>query len=183
LDTDPTPEDHHTNFERIFAKMEDTIFKNNKLSFFLHDLPELFYSDQKIRVSHLASLNLTQMASDMQVAVTQNPEYQEDADMIFTQIAKDIKNMTEYLEMYSDVQEIHDFYESWKQGKTTRMLSLDMGFYNKTFEKIQVFNNIISRLPNSNTKVGTILLETVTLKKKLTEIPIEIMDSIRNKVT
>lgn len=91
--------------------------------------------------------------------------------------------MSEYLEMYSDVQEIHDFYENWKANKTTRMVSLDMGFYNKTFEKIQVFNTIIQRLPNANTKVGTILLETVTLKKKLADIPLEIMDSIRNKVT
>lgn len=64
--------------------MEDAIFKNNKLSFFLHDLPEMFYQDGKIRVSHQAVVNLTQMVTDMHTAITTNPAYQEDAVMIFT---------------------------------------------------------------------------------------------------
>ena len=58
-----------------------------------------------------------------------------------------------------------------------------MTFYNQTFEKINEFNNIISKLPNTNTKCGSILLESVSLKKKLQEMPKSIMNSIRNKVT
>ena len=63
------------------------------------------------------------------------------------------------------------------------MKSLDMGFYNQTFEKITEFNNIIQKLPNSNTKCGSILLETMNLKKKLQDMPKQIMNSIKNKVT
>ena len=58
-----------------------------------------------------------------------------------------------------------------------------MGFYNETFERITEFNNIVNKLPSTNTKLGTILLETLTLKKKLAEMPIQIMDSIRHNVT
>jgi len=58
-----------------------------------------------------------------------------------------------------------------------------MGFYNETFEKIQYFNSIIARVPSSNTRLGTILLETMTIKKLLTEMPQAIMNSIRDNVT
>lgn len=58
-----------------------------------------------------------------------------------------------------------------------------MGFYNETFEKIQYFNQIIARVPSSNTRLGTILLETMTLKKLLLEMPQKIMNSIRHNVT
>ena len=66
LDSDPSPSAHKKNFENIFKQMEDSIFKYNKLLFFLHDLPEMFYNEQAIRVNHLAALNLTQMISDME---------------------------------------------------------------------------------------------------------------------
>lgn len=58
-----------------------------------------------------------------------------------------------------------------------------MGFYNETFEKIQKFNNIIVKVPSSNTRLGTILLETITIKKQLAEMPAQIMNSIRHNVT
>ena len=58
-----------------------------------------------------------------------------------------------------------------------------MNFYNETYEKIQQFNIIIARLPSSNTRLGTILLETISIKKQLTEMPQQIMNSIRHNVT
>lgn len=58
-----------------------------------------------------------------------------------------------------------------------------MGFYNETFEKMRQFNEIIAKVPNSNTRLGTITLETMTIKKLLTEMPQQIMNSIRHNVT
>ena len=58
-----------------------------------------------------------------------------------------------------------------------------MGGYNETLEKIQAFNVIIARVPSTNTRLGTILLETMTLRKVLTEMPQQIMNSIRHGVT
>jgi hypothetical protein len=183
LDTDPSPPEHRQNFARIFKQMEDSIFKFNKLLFFLHDLPEMFYQDAKIRVNHFAALNLTRMIGDMETAVYSDKVYKEDSDIIFRQLDKDIDIMNEYKEMYSDVQEVYDFTQEWEKGLTGRSISLDMTYYNQTFEKINEFNNIIARLPNSNTKCGSILLETITLKKTLQEMPKRINNSIRNKVT
>ena len=40
------------------------------------------------------------------------------------------------MEIYSDVQEVQDFTEEWNRGQASRQLSLNMGFYNETFEKI-----------------------------------------------
>ena len=47
-----------------------------------------------------------------------------------------------------------------------------MAGYNETLEKIQAFNAIIHKVPSWNTRLGTILLETMTLKKVLTEMPL-----------
>ena len=58
-----------------------------------------------------------------------------------------------------------------------------MNLYNETYQKIQQFNNIITRVPSSNSRLGTILFETMTIKKQLTEMPQQIMNSIRHNVT
>ena len=75
------------------------------------------------------------------------------------------------MELYSDVQEVFDFTEEWNRGQAGRQLSLNMGFYNETFGKVGKFNEIIAKVPSNNTRLGTILLETMTIKKQLTEMP------------
>ena len=45
------------------------------------------------------------------------------------------------------------------------------------------FQEMIKKVPAGNTKVGTILIETSTLKKQLTEMPRQVIDSIKNNVT
>jgi hypothetical protein len=45
------------------------------------------------------------------------------------------------------------------------------------------FNDIIESLPATQQKIGTILLETATIKKLLTDMPKLIIDSIRHNVT
>jgi len=50
-------------------------------------------------------------------------------------------------------------------------MSLEMTFYRKTWAKMDKFTEIIARVPSTHTKLGTILLETLTLKKQLNEKP------------
>jgi hypothetical protein len=45
------------------------------------------------------------------------------------------------------------------------------------------FNEIIESLPATQFKIGTILLETATIKKMLIDMPKQIIDSIRHSVT
>jgi len=42
---------------------------------------------------------------------------------------------------------------------------------------------MVDKIPNSNTKMGTILVETLSLKKYLAELPKKVIDSIRSNVT
>ena len=42
-----------------------------------------------------------------------------------------------------------------------------MGFYNETFEKMTYFETIIEKVPNTTTPLGTILMETMTIRKQL----------------
>jgi hypothetical protein len=84
---------------------------------------------------------------------------------------------------YSDVQEIKDYSDQWKQNMNTRTISLEMGFYQETYAKLRKFEAIIGTLPISHERIGTILLETATLKKLLIEMPKQIQDSIRHNVT
>ena len=58
-----------------------------------------------------------------------------------------------------------------------------MGFYGETWLKMDKFQEMIKKVPAGNTKVGTILIETSTLKKQLTEMPRQVIDSIKNNVT
>ena len=45
------------------------------------------------------------------------------------------------------------------------------------------FEEMIAKVPTVNTKIGTILIETNTLKKQLTEMPRQVIESIRHNVT
>ena len=58
-----------------------------------------------------------------------------------------------------------------------------MDFYRETWRKMEDFDEQIKRVPTVNAKVGTILIETNTLKKQLAEMPKTVIDSIRQNVT
>jgi hypothetical protein len=119
----------------------------------------------------MAQINMRRIVSEMEKTMKENSEYQSFGVAINLQLEQDIKLLKEQLEIYSDVQKVYDFTQEWNKGQSSRQLSLNMGFYNETFEKIQYFNQIIAQVPNSNTRLGTILLETITIKKQLAEMP------------
>ena len=58
-----------------------------------------------------------------------------------------------------------------------------MGFYKETWLLMDRFNEMIDKIPPGNTKLGTILVETLSLKKYLSELPKRVIDSIRHNVT
>lgn len=45
------------------------------------------------------------------------------------------------------------------------------------------FNTMIGSIPHGNTKIGIFLVETLSLKKYLAELPKMVIDSIRHNVT
>lgn len=48
LDTDPKPQEHEHIFMRLFEQMEESVFKNQALIFYMQDLTDLFFwGDQK----------------------------------------------------------------------------------------------------------------------------------------
>ena len=52
LDCDPSIEEHRGNFLELFEQAEDSIFKNQFLSFYMQDLTEFFFVHPEIAVDH-----------------------------------------------------------------------------------------------------------------------------------
>ena len=48
---------------------------------------------------------------------------------------------------------------------------MEIGAYKETLKKMNEFDKMIADVPPGNTKKGTILIETNTLKKQLIEMP------------
>lgn len=59
---------------------------------------------------------------------------------------------------------------------------MEIGAYKETLKKMNEFDKMIADVPPGNTKKGTILIETNTLKKQLIEMPRQVKDSIRQNV-
>lgn len=103
LDSDPSVQEHSSNFELIFKSMEDSIFKNSFLSFFLQDLPELFYTHPRIQVRHMAQISMRRVVTDMERMVSDDKEYRIFGEAIDFQLQQDIKQLEKQLELYSEV--------------------------------------------------------------------------------
>jgi hypothetical protein len=58
-----------------------------------------------------------------------------------------------------------------------------MSFYKETWMEMDKYTLMVENRPNSNTKIGKILVETLSLKKYLAELPKNVIDSIRSNVT
>ena len=71
--------------------MEDAIFKNSFLSFFLQDLPELFFTHPKIIVSHVAQINMRRVVTEMEKNVTEDKRYRLNSVAIEDQLNEDIE--------------------------------------------------------------------------------------------
>lgn len=177
LDSEPTMEEHAATFRKVFADMEQAIFKNQFLQFFMHDLNDLFFGK--------SSLYTRTIFENMQKVIGMNAEYHRNHAQIFACLSGDIARCQGVIASYQRLQEVHDFCLNWAQssGGDGRQASLEMGFYEETWRKVEEFTEMIRRVPAGHTKAGTILIETNTLKKQLTEMPKQVHESIRHNVT
>lgn len=58
-----------------------------------------------------------------------------------------------------------------------------MGFYKETWKKMEEFDILIRTKVPTTQRVGSILMETNTLQKQLTEMPKQVSESIKQNVT
>lgn len=98
---------------------------------------------------------------------------------ILARVQHDIAESREFLANFYETQEIHDFAEEWKKMNN---ISPEMTFYKETWEKIKTHEKIISRIPSFSNKRGTILIETLGFKNYLSELPKQVVNSIRYNV-
>jgi len=71
---------------------------------------------------------------------------------------------------------VHDWNEKREKiGKQSTNqaggISQEIEFYRMTWVKLHNLNQIIETIPSSSTKIGTIAMETATIKKMLSDMP------------
>jgi hypothetical protein len=94
-------------------------------------------------------------------------------------VQHDIAESREFVANFYETQEIHDFAQEWKKMNN---ISPEMTFYKETWEKIKIHEKLISRIPSFSNKRGTILIETLGFKNYLSELPKQVINSIRYNV-
>ena len=112
-------------------------------------------------------------------------EYHRHHGQIFDRLSSDVAKCQAAIADHPKLQEVHDFCRNWTHsGIGGGGTSLEMGFYKDTWRKIENFQDMIKKVPGGSSKrAGTILIETNTLKKQLTEMPRQVLESIRHNVT
>jgi hypothetical protein len=66
------------------------------------------------------------------------------------------------------LQEVHDFcnpLSNWTHGRKDGQISLEGGFYQETWIKMGEFTDMIAKVPGGTNRLGTLTIETNTLKK------------------
>ena len=101
----------------------------------------------------------------MQKIIDMNQEYKSNHREIFNFLERDVTECQSIIDSYKHLQEVHDFCTNWTQGKKDKQISLEMGFYRETWVKMDEFTEMIKKVPSGNTKVGSIIIDTNTLKK------------------
>eukprot|EP00347_Sterkiella_histriomuscorum_P003578 403363751 len=175
LDTDPSMEDHYASFLLIFENMEQSVYQNQTLIEFISDIITYLFKEKRIYYK-------TQF-QQMESILKQKKLHYQNNESIFETLKKDIQKCREYLEQFIPLQEIYDFAKDWEVNKKDQQLSSEMGFYKETWLLMDRYNAMIEKIPPGNTKLGTILVETLSLKKYLHELPKRVIDSIRHNVT
>jgi hypothetical protein len=82
LDSDPIMEEHLASFKKVFAEMEQAVFKNQFLQFFMHDMNDLFFG----KPTHFTKTVFEQM----QKILDMNREYRDNHTQIFSNLDRDV---------------------------------------------------------------------------------------------
>jgi len=121
----------------------------------------------------------------MEKTLDNKVDYKGFKDTIMNQLDVDINQVKGKIVAWADVEEVATFTRNWESNQNSNASTqLDTNFYKETWKTLLKFNKIIEEsLPPSYENLGTIMLETLTLRKQLQEMPRKIKDSIRQNVT
>jgi len=121
----------------------------------------------------------------MEKTLDNKVDYKGFKDTIMNQLDVDINQVKGKIVAWAEVEEVATFTRNWESNQNSNASTqLDTNFYKETWKTLLKFNKIIEEsLPPSYENLGTIMLETLTLRKQLQEMPRKIKDSIRQNVT
>ena len=119
----------------------------------------------------------------MKKVLNENPKHIFNNEQIFGTMEKDIQRCKDYMEQFKNLQEIYDFAQDWEINQRDKQISLEMSFYKETWIQMDKFALMVEEIPTANTKLGTILVETLSLRKYLSDLPKKVIDSIKSNVT
>lgn len=109
LDSDPTMAEHLAAFKKVFEDMEQAVFKNQFLQFFMHDMNDLFFGK---------STPFTRsIFENMQKILDMNRAYRENHHQIFDALHRDVEKCQGIILAHAHLQEVYDFCLPWTQPK------------------------------------------------------------------
>ena len=103
----------------------------------------------------------------MEKTLDNKVDYKGFKDTIMNQLDVDINQVKGKIVAWADVEEVATFTRNWESNQgSNASTQLDTNFYKETWKTLRKFNKIIEEsLPPSYEKLGTIMLETLTLRK------------------
>lgn len=129
LDTDPTKEEHSQSFRKLFKKVEETIFKNENLSNFMHELPSQLFDIGVSQENRLAEYVMKRSVGDMEHYLKGIVEYSNFDNQIMVQLNKDLALVDDKFILHRDVEEIYDYSKAFQEQMNSKTISLEMDFY------------------------------------------------------
>jgi hypothetical protein len=174
LDSAPTMDEHLASFRQVFGDMEQAVFKNQHLQFFIHDLNDLFfYGSNKYTRS---------LFKHMESIMHQNEQYAADHKAIFDALNYDVSETLRIIDSHRGLQEIVEVCNKWKNGGRDHGGPVEMNTYQATYKKMEEYKRRIAQIPSTASRQGTILIETNSLKKQLAQMPAQVLDSIQTNM-
>ena len=172
LDSTPTMEEHHLSFEKVFEDMEEAVFKNQFLLFFMHDLNDLFFYGPNIYTRNIFK--------NMKIIMDRNQKYKYHSDRIFERLDGDIEDTNRFIDKYKKYEEIIKECNEWTSGAKNK--GVEMNIYQSTYKKMEEYKKTIANIPSQAQRMGTILIETNSLKKSLAAMPAKVLDGIQQNM-
>lgn len=122
---------------------------------------------------------------DIEALLKSNALYNHQNTLIENQLTSDLAKLQIQLVNYEQIEGIYEFVHDWNekrekigQNATSGAgdISQEIEFYKITWSKLNHLSQIIETIPSTFTKLGTIAMETASIKKMLSEMPKQIVE-------